>query len=364
MNEKHAPLTPSSAARWMACPGSLTMEAQYPQPEDDPATVEGTLAHLVVSNRMNGSRDEPAGTTEEMREGADIFEDTVYSRVIRGTTLLVEHRIKCLAIHPDNWGTLDCGSRDNFAKSIEVWDYKFGRRYINVIKNWQLVNYAFGVLCESMPEYDDLPNWQIHMHLIQPRYYGPEGQVRSWSITGDELLELAGTMSKGAAMATRAKAQCITNSECRDCSARHACPTLQKVGGLVVDMTGQPTPFNLPVDVAATELATLQTAADRLKARISGLESELTGQIKLGVNVPGWMLKQGAGREKWSVPVDEAISFGEMMGVDIRKPDVMTPKQAIKAGVDANVIAAYTERPAGKIELVRITDETSRRFTS
>ena len=67
----HAILAPSSASRRMQCPGSRVMEATYPQAEDDPRALEGTLAHLV-NQAIFGNKPLPDGHTEEMLEGADL----------------------------------------------------------------------------------------------------------------------------------------------------------------------------------------------------------------------------------------------------------------------------------------------------
>ena len=61
----HAILAPSSASRRMQCPGSRVMEATYPQAEDDPRALEGTLAHLV-NQAVFGNKPLPNGHTEEI----------------------------------------------------------------------------------------------------------------------------------------------------------------------------------------------------------------------------------------------------------------------------------------------------------
>jgi hypothetical protein len=146
--------------------------------------------------------------------------------------------------------------------------------------------------------------------------------------------------------------QCTTGPECQDCSARRACTTLQSVAYNVVDVTSDPIPFDLPPEQLGAELALMTAAAERLKARISGLEDEVLSKLKQGVSIPGWMTEQGSGRERWARPVEEIIALGEMMGVNVNKPTAVTPKQAIKAGIPAVVVAQYTETPVGEIKLV------------
>ena len=49
----HAPLPPSSAACWVQCGRSVSLCEQFPQ-EDTDATREGTAAHWVLSERLQG----------------------------------------------------------------------------------------------------------------------------------------------------------------------------------------------------------------------------------------------------------------------------------------------------------------------
>ena len=50
----HAPCAPSSMARTMQCPGSVTLQVQFPDQGDDTASREGTAAHEVVARTLAG----------------------------------------------------------------------------------------------------------------------------------------------------------------------------------------------------------------------------------------------------------------------------------------------------------------------
>jgi hypothetical protein len=52
----HATLSPSSAVRWMACPGSVALTAGMPDHGSDHAA-EGTVAHEVAQRCLQGSVD-------------------------------------------------------------------------------------------------------------------------------------------------------------------------------------------------------------------------------------------------------------------------------------------------------------------
>ncbi len=53
---EHAKLSPSSAKRWMACPGSVRMESTIPDKGSEFAD-EGTAAHFLASECLEGEHD-------------------------------------------------------------------------------------------------------------------------------------------------------------------------------------------------------------------------------------------------------------------------------------------------------------------
>jgi hypothetical protein len=44
--------------------------------------------------------------------------------------------------------------------------------------------------------------------------------------------------------------------------------------------------------------------------------------------------------------------MGDMLGKDLRKKEAITPKQAIKLGVDETVIKAYSTQPRTGVKIV------------
>ena len=105
MSGYHAKLSPSGAPRWMRCPGSVALEAQHPEDKSGPHAAEGTLAHLLASECLDGSGSHPFARVGEQHE-VDGFTFTVdqimadyvddYIRLVRDYAqrgmLLVEQR--------------------------------------------------------------------------------------------------------------------------------------------------------------------------------------------------------------------------------------------------------------------------------
>lgn len=361
-----APLPPSSAHLWRYCAGWRRMQ-EYAEPyaltEDDTKAREGTAAHWAVSEALSdrmvyAGQSAPNGVvlTDEMCEGADLMDDAVGPE--RGS-LHVERRVQMPYIHAANWGTPDAWRLHGGV--LDVWDYKFGHRHVPEYENWQLLDYAWGVVqslyLHEAPERYDTP---VRLTVVQPRDYHASGPVRTWYLTVGELVGYAAKL-KAAADATDAPdAPCTPHASCGDCKARHVCPALQGSALTWAEQATPALPLVLDPVALARQLAVLDWATDLIKARRDGLAAQAMDILRRGESLPGWALKQGQGRERWT-DLSAAIAMADMMGVSISKPGAITPKQAIKKGLAAETVAAFTETPVGELKLVRDDGSAARK---
>jgi hypothetical protein len=360
---EHAYLPPSSASRWVPCPASAGLEILYPDDETDKAK-EGTMAHAVWAAMQLG-KPIPDGATEEMLDGAEMMKDCV-DGIMKDLSPVIKPQVEyTLTQHnrtlfdPDNWGTPDCTIHS--IPTFERWviDYKFGYRYVSPFENYQLLNYL--ILDMSILGQIEL-GIKCHLIIVQPRSYHPDGPVREWIVMSDDLPKYRDKLIESAKLTHQISPPAKTNTECRDCKARGNCATLQAAGYESIEVSGQPCDFNMPIEAKGRELAVMTSARDMLDARISGLETETLAHIKSGNQVHGWMTKQGVGRKKWTVSVDEVLGLGAMMGVDVSKPGLITPVQAVKAGLSQDVVDSYASAPPGEIKLVRDTGAFARKI--
>lgn len=360
---QHAVIQPSAASRWVRCGFSLQLEALFPDEESEHAK-EGTLAHEVAAELLRHNRQlQHADVTEEMRDGAEMMQDDVTAvrrTVNTAATLRVEEKVDCSEIHAECWGTLDVSLLDVALNKLYVWDYKFGHRYVDPFENYQLLAYAIGKLRNYGTATRD--QLQVHLRIVQPRSYHPSGPIREWVVSAKELFErYLPTLREAAEKAMAPGADAAVGEHCRDCKGRHQCTTLQEAAYSVVHLSRMGVPHGLAPDAAGRELALLEDARALLDARISGLEGEVAAAIRSGAPVPFYALEASAGRMKWSKSVDEVLTLGALMGVDVAKPAVITPKQAIKAGIPEAVVATYAEAPRGEAKLVRVTGAQARK---
>src|SRR5574340_983945 len=321
--DNHAPFAPSGLARVVACPGSYNLirnarGAGLTLDEDDTdASREGTAAHEVAGRLVQDGELMQVGqltsngvaVTEEMVEGAQLYAEAV-------------------ARYPGG----------------------------DAFENWQLIAYAIG----RMPKY--LPSVRVVLQIIQPRSYHRDGPVREWIINGHELRDYAQVLHAACTKAEQPDAQCNAGPQCYECPARHVCEAALHMEQSALYLSGSTIPLDASVEAKAVRLHQIRRALDHLAQMESGITEDLAAAVQRGINVPGFTLKAGSGREKWTRDVWEVVALGAAMGVDLSKPGCITPNQARKAGLSPDIVAAYSERSAGEVKLVEDDGRMLRRI--
>lgn len=351
----HAPLAPSSAEQWVNCGRSPSLSAANPQPETD-ETREGTAAHWVLAERLVGVSHEPGeldpdGTPvdSDMILAADKFV-MLLTEMLNGdlSGLNVETRVYMgKGIHPDNWGTCDVFVVDLRNHIVYVFDYKYGFGYVEAKDNWQMTDYAQGV----RERFNLEGPYEVVMTIYQPRYYGPEGQFRTYVMPAAEHAERVEALRQAAKLASP-NAMARTGPWCIHCDGRIACEAFTRSANRHATVAMQASGNPAGPEEAGLELTYLVEAQKFLKARISALEQLVTSHANTG-KPTGYVLEQGYGREKWSEDAEIVFALGDAMGLNFRKkPEAITPEQAVKLGLDPEVKAAYSFKPKGELKLI------------
>ncbi len=370
MSGAHSILPPSGAAAWKLCGLWVAMNQAYPQP-DTPESLEGNAAHWVFAEMLAGrpvseGMQAPNGVfiTDEMIEGGDLVCDTVRARATSGVMLHVEETVAIRRIHPDCFGTPDIWAFQGGV--LDVFDYKFGHRFVDEFENDQGIAYIDGIvdcLAETLGKGAGLIDQAIKVNftIIQPRCFYKGSPVRTWSVMASELRGHINALRAAAESALGPNPPAVTTSECQYCPGRHACPALQQAAYHDAEFAVKSSPVELPPAAASLELRMMERALERLQARVEGMREAVATYIRQGHSVPFHRAEQGYGRQQWTMPVDQVLAMGQLMGVDLSKPGVKTPKQAIKSGVDEAVIKAYSITPMGSLKLVPDNPADARR---
>jgi hypothetical protein len=346
------------------------MQQLYPEPEDKPEAVEGEAAHwcgaeLMMARPVEVGMVAPNGhiIDEEMIEGAAVYAGHVLETLgrlgLRISDAHVEQKMPIYSVHPKNGGTPDVWAF--VPGELHVWDFKFGHRFVEVFENWQLTDYAVGILHQLAVMGHAVDGWTVHFHIVQPRCYQASGPVRSWSFSAAELAPRVEVLRQAALAATLPNPPATPNPECEFCTGRHACAALQRDAYRSADHSLASAPVELPNAAIGLELRLLRRAAERLAARISGLEETALIKMQRGERIPWFAVEHGQGRTVWAKPAAEVLTLGQLFGVELAKPATLTPAQAIKAGVPAEVVKPLTATPKGAAKLVPDNGDGARR---
>ncbi len=373
MSEQHARLAPSSAHIWVECPGSVAMQERQPPEEETDESREGTAAHWLLCQTLR-KIDVPDGAVadngvpinDEMREAiqeivTDVFDtlkDCKGGDYFQNEARVLAHAM----IHPDNDGTPDVHFVQRSRKTVHLWDFKYGHRFVDVMRCWQLVNYAAGVIeTEKIADWRD---WTFTFTIAQPRCYVRDelgGPLREWFTTGHELAPLFDRLAEAAGAASQPNAPCKTGAHCLDCKAAWDCEANQRMGGACLDLIHAQQPLGMSNASIGLEAKVLADAMARVKARLEILEVKALAAIDRGENVPWHKLDWTQPRLGWIKEKQaEAAQFVEMFGVTVLPGVALpTPSQCIKQGVDEAVIKPYTFKPHASKKLVRVAENTA-----
>lgn len=359
---EHSILPPSGAKAWKNCSLWVTMNEKYPQGAT-PESLEGEAAHWAAWEMFAGKLIKegslaPNGMviTDEMIDGAELICDILdgFSDHLNWN---VEQKIHIPRIHDRCFGTPDAWSFSVAKYKLTIIDYKFGHKFVDEFENDQCVAYAAGILDKIATELGKPlglidQGIAVEIVIVQPRCFYRGASVRSWNAKASDLRAQINGLANAAANYFSNPHATKTNSACGNCPGRHVCPALQHAAYSDAETAFDSYPVELSPIALGRELRLLERASERLSARIEGLRESALGKIRIGERVPFYKGEYGSGRQRWTLPAEQIMAMGQMLNQDLSKPAVITPKQAIKKGVDENVIRAYSETPSGELRLI------------
>lgn len=318
----HAALGPSSAHRWMACPGAPAAEREarsrgLVDDSSSPAAREGTAAHAVaeLELRRRVLSQPVAAEVASWHEVYDVeYEWSVMVSETRpyvdyveacylaaseadpaGAQLWLESRVE--PVPGRVWGTADAtiigGGR------VHVVDLKYGRGVrVEAESNPQLRCYMLGALgIASLLE----PVRECVGTIVQPRHKDG-GHISSEALTTEELQAWGAALPEAVAATDDPAAPRVPgDSQCRWCAAQAICP--ERTRSLAADVFGEARQATVPL-LSDADVAELLPRLDSVESWCRAVRrSALSRLTQRPGSLAGWHVAEGRPRRR----VTEAV---------------------------------------------------------
>ena len=324
---EHSLLSPSSAPRWMLCPGSVAASAVYPDTTSEYAE-EGALAHRYAAALLTGEPfAESAKLTREMTDAVGVYVQTVDTMSQGAEMVWIEEPLdlsRVLGV-ADEKGTGDFIAL--IGTELQVHDLKYGKGVpVDAEGNWQLILYGLGAL-DLVTLVADVATVRLVIH--QPRL----NSVSEVVYTIDEMNAFQDRLRLGAGKALSClkgekpfEGRVPGEKQCKFCAAKADCPELAATCASVVDdfdvLDGERTIRASKMDNLAKHYALLPL----VKLWAKAVEDAAFDRMLAGEQMPGFKLVAGrAGARAW----DNEEQAEEMMKSMRLKVDEMYDRKLI-----------------------------------
>jgi hypothetical protein len=367
MPSKHAKLPPSSAERWINCPGSVALSAQLPPPESSPYADEGTLAHAVAELKLRRSIGEitPKQYNKElarlqkseywcgeMAEATEFYADTVIEHLAAAGSdaeLMVEQHFSLDKWVPESFGTSDAvvigGS------TIEVIDLKYGKGVkVSAEHNAQLRLYGLG----ASALFGDLYDFEtVRYTIIQPRL----DHISTEEIPLSELLLWAEEdVAPRAIMALEGTDYMACGDWCRWCPAKAICRKRAEYNLAIAKDD-----FKAPPLLTDEEIGEVLCRADSVKRWVEDIQAYALEQALAGKHFDGWKLVEGKSSRKYADDLKVAkklvaAGYDEAMLYERKLCGITAMEKIVGKKKLATILGNLLIKPAGKPVLAPESD--------
>lgn len=311
---QHAKLSPSAGKRWMECPGSAALAAQFENKSSVYAD-EGTDAHTLGQALIEGHIIEdsavgvqlPKGNmvTPEMLEAVKVYVDFVGLDIQPDDEWGVEEKLR---FNDDVWGTTDYWRYRPSTSELLIADYKHGKGVAVEAKD-NPQGLIYGLMKAKALGNRGVSS--ITFVIVQPRAPHADGPIRSWSVDATQMLDFEDKLVDAIAATKAPEAPLVPGDWCRWCPAAASCPGLRSK---VLDTARTDFAPGLPYDPAALREAL--DAIPLMETWIKATQEFAFTESLEGRAVPGWKLVEKRATRKWANEVEAASALSNLVPDD------------------------------------------------
>lgn len=377
MTEKHAMLSASTAHRWLYCTPSARLEQEDGTIEECSVYAkEGTAAHALAEIKLSytfgkigpmeyaeklaewhANKDFEEYYNKEFEEYVDDYVNYVISQTdgLENYHIYFEVKVNFSNIVPQGYGTSDVIIvTDDY---VHVIDLKFGAGVpVTAVNNPQLRLYGIGAL-------NLFPNSKkVKMTINQPRIPSCDTE----ELTKEELLKWAFEFVKPRAEeAIKGEGKLIASEKaCRFCKLRFKCKAradeqlrLAQEEFNITDVKA-----NAVSNLSVEQIANILEIAPAFIEWFNDVKSFALGQLKQGINIPGFKLVEGRSNR---IITDEEKVRQILLSVGLTDKQIMT--QPVLLGISkleslvgkklfSELCKDYIIKPAGNLTLAPESD--------
>ena len=321
----HAELGPSSAHRWVHCPGSVALVAKAPPDEGGAAATAGQANHALADHVLRGGsmakKIEHEGYVYTVDDRTNV--STYLAALMPYTTdpnwYEAERLIPLPFVEDGCFGTIDFTHFDPKTGILTVIDYKSGATPVYAKGNHQLRLYGLGVLL-AIELVERVTG--VRLGIMQP-LSSPDIHWEEWDDV-DAFRALAEFYHQHALEARAPDAPLVVGSQCKWCPARSICPLQYAIGASDMALMPPVQPLVLH-ELEDTDLAVLFRSLKAFEAWADKIKAEVRTRLELGASIPGCTLMGKPNPTKREWVNDAAIqwiatSFPPEIGIKLVRP--------------------------------------------
>lgn len=384
----HSSIGPSSAERWVSCPGSVALSAKCVKPKTNRAAAEGTVAHGLAEELVSGKIDDLALMTrkgqvvetdgheitvdDEMIEAVILYRDVIASDLAamkkEGRPALIckltEERVHVRSISEELWGTADFILYQKGNK-IKVYDFKYGYGVVEAKENKQMACYLQGAMETFAGDVFD----ELEQIIVQPRAPHADGVVRRWIVPQEWLATFLEEARAAVEETARPDAKLKSGDHCKWCPAQSGgCPEIFREAQMQTqaDFTVYaPTETEIKAgnlgglpDIRLMSFEKLALALgwqDAIESFFSSVKDRVREVLESGQSVPGWKLVEGRSNRKYIDEKKVIERYEPEIGERLWEKKLLSPAK-LEAVVGKKKIDDLVYKPEARKAIARDTD--------